>query len=396
MKFNEYKKERANMEKCVIAAYGRSAIGKAGKGSLAAVNPVDFGAEVLKGVVARIPQLDPAEIEDVIVGCAIPEGKMGLNPARNIVLRAGLPDTVPGQTVNRFCASGIQSVAIGASMIMSGLQKVVIAGGVESMSCPVISSNPEYLDECLLQNTDTYMPMGITAENVAKRYDISRKAMEEMAVESHSRASNAVENGLFAPEIIPVTGCDGEGNPVSFVRDECYRRGTNAETLATLKPCFKEDGLVTAATSSQRSDGAAFVVLMAESKAKELGIKPLASFVSFAVEGLDPAFMGLGPIYAVRSVMEKSGLHLEDMDVIELNEAFASQAIATIDKLELDKNKVNPRGGALALGHPLGATGAILLGKAMNYLQTIGGRYGLVTMCIGGGMGAACIIEMEN
>ncbi|HHV10603.1 MAG TPA: thiolase family protein [Clostridiales bacterium] len=384
------------MEKCIIAAYGRSAIGKAGKGSLAAANPVDFGAEVLKGVVARVPELDPNEIDDVIVGCAIPEGKMGLNPARNLVLRAGLPDTVPGQTVNRFCASGIQSVAIGASMILSGLQTVVIAGGVESMSCPVISSDPQYLDEWLLNNTDTYMPMGITAENVAERFHISRKAMEEMAVESHAKASKAVESGLFDPEIIPVTGYGLEGNPVKFVSDECYRKGTNAETLATLKPCFKEDGLVTAATSSQRSDGAAFVVLMSESKARELGIKPLASFVSFAVEGLDPAFMGLGPIYAVEAVLEKAGLQLEDMDVIELNEAFASQAIATIDKLELDKSKVNPRGGALALGHPLGATGAILLGKAMNYLQASNGRYGLITMCIGGGMGAACIIEMEN
>lgn len=384
------------MEKCVIVAYGRSAIGKAGKGTLAAANPIDFGAEVLKGVVGKVPQLDPHDIDDVIVGCAIPEGKMGLNPARNIVLRAGLPETVPGQTINRFCASGVQAVAIGASMIMSGLQDVVIAGGVESMSCPVMSSNPEYLDEWLLKNSDVYMPMGVTAENVAEKFGISRKRMEEMTVESHVKASEAVESGLFDHEIIPVTGYDPEGNPVVFKRDEGYRKGTNMETLATLKPCFKEDGLLTAATSSQRSDGAAFLVLMSESKAKELGIKPIANFVSFAVEGLEPAFMGLGPIYAVETVLEKAGLLLEDMDVIELNEAFASQAIATIDKLELDKSKVNPRGGALALGHPLGATGAILLGKAINYLQDTNGKYGLVTMCIGGGMGAACIIEMDN
>lgn len=384
------------MEKCVIVAYGRSAIAKAGKGALAAVNPVDFGAEVLKGVVGRVPQLEPHDIDDVIVGCAIPEGKMGLNPARNIVLRAGLPETVPGQTINRFCASGVQSVAIGASMIMSGLQNVVIAGGVESMTCPVMSSNPEYLDEWLLNNTDVYMPMGVTAENVAEKFGISRKRMEEMAVESNEKAAEAVESGLFDPEIIPVTGYDKEGNPVVFKRDECYRKGTNMETLASLKPCFKEDGLVTAATSSQRSDGAAFVVLMSESKAKELGIKPIANFVSFAVEGLDAAFMGLGPIYAVETVLEKAGLSLDDMDVIELNEAFASQAIATIDKLELNKSKVNPRGGALALGHPLGSTGGILLGKAINYLQDTNGKYGLVTMCIGGGMGAACIIEMVN
>jgi len=384
------------MERCVIVAYGRSAIAKAGRGTLAAANPVDFGAEVLKGVVKKVPQLDLNDIDDVIVGCAIPEGKMGLNPARNIVLRAGLPEEVPGQTINRFCASGIQSVVIGASMIMSGLQEVVVAGGVESMSCPVLSASPEFLDQWLLENTDIYMPMGITAENVAEKFGISREQMEKMSVESHAKAVEAVESGLFDEEIIPVTGYDQDGNPVVFKRDECCRKGTNMEALANLKPCFKEDGLVTAATSSQRSDGAAFVVLMSGSKAKELGIKPIASFVSFAVEGMDPAFMGLGPIYAVEEALKKADLILEDMDVIELNEAFASQAIVTIEKLELDKNKVNPRGGALALGHPLGATGTILLGKSMNYLKDTGGKYGLVTMCIGGGMGAACIIEITG
>ncbi|KUO75613.1 MAG: acetyl-CoA acetyltransferase [Clostridia bacterium BRH_c25] len=384
------------MERCVIVAYGRSAIAKAGRGTLAAANPVDFGAEVLKGVVQKVPQLDLNDIDDVIVGCAIPEGKMGLNPARNIVLRAGLPEEVPGLTINRFCASGIQSVAIGASMIMSGLQEVVIAGGVESMSCPVLSDAPGFLDQWLLENTDIYMPMGITAEKVAEKFGISREQMDQMSVESHAKAAEAVESGLFNEEIIPVTGYDQDGNPVVFKRDECYRKGTSMEALAKLKPCFKEDGLVTAATSSQRSDGAAFVVLMSESKAKKLGIKAIARFVSFAVEGLDPAYMGLGPIYAVEEVLNKVNLTLEDMDVIELNEAFASQAIVTIDKLELDKNKVNPRGGALALGHPLGATGAILLGKSMNYLKNTGGKYGLITMCIGGGMGAACIIEMAE
>lgn len=382
------------MEKCFIVAYGRSAIAKAGRGTLAAANPVDFGAEVLKGVLEKIPALNPNDIDDVIVGCAIPEGRMGLNPARNIVLRAGLPEKVSGQTVNRFCSSGVQSVAIGAAMIMSGLQEVVVAGGVESMSDPVMSSETEYLDSWLLEHTDTYVPMGITAENVAAKYGISREQMEGMAVESNAKAAGSVENGLFDEEIIPVTGYDKDGNPVVFKRDECYRKGTNMETLATLKPCFKEDGLVTAATSSQRSDGAGFVVLMSESKMKELAVKPIAKFISFAVDGLDPALMGLGPIYAVKKVMNKTGLTITDMDVIELNEAFASQAIATIEQLGMDKSKVNPRGGALALGHPLGATGAVLLAKSMNYLKTTGGRYGLVTMCIGGGMGAACIIEM--
>lgn len=382
------------MENCVIVAYGRSAIGKANKGSLANVNPVDFGAEVLKGVAEKVPQLDPKEIDDVIVGCAIPEGEMGLNPARNLVLRAGLPDNVSGQTVNRFCASGLETIAIGASMIMSGMQDVVVAGGVESMTNPVLSEDPQYLNQWLLKNTEAYLPMGLTAENVAKRYKISRERMEQMAVESNAKAAQAVESGLFDKEIIPVRGYDKEGKEIIFRQDECYRKGTNREILAGLRPCFIEDGLVTAATSSQRSDGASFAVLMSESKAKGLGIQPLAKFVSFAVSGVDPAYMGIGPIDAVKKVLTKTGLTIEQMDVIELNEAFAAQALACIDELGLDANKVNPRGGALALGHPLGATGTILLCKAANYLESTGGKFGLITMCIGGGMGAAGIIEM--
>lgn len=381
------------MNNCVITAYGRSAIARAAKGTLANTNPVDFGAEVLLGVINKNPQLNPAEIDDVIVGCAIPEGKMGLNPARNIILRAQLPNSVPGQTVNRFCSSGIQSIALGASMIISGMQDVVVAGGVESMSCPVLSSNPEYLDQWLVDRTECYVPMGITAENVAEKYGISRAVMEEMAVESHRKAAIAIENGSFDQEIIPVTAETPDGEKVRFNRDECVRKGTNTEVLKTLKPCFKEDGLVTAATSSQRSDGAAFAVLMSESKARALGIMPAARFVSFAVTGLDPEYMGLGPIKAVTKVMKQTGLSVSDMDVIELNEAFASQALASINELGLNKAKVNPRGGALAMGHPLGATGGILLAKAMNYLENTDGRYGLITMCIGGGMGAACIIE---
>jgi len=394
-KKNQLEKEDT-MKKCVIVAYGRSAIGKAGKGSLAFTNPVEYGAEVLNGVLAKVPALDPAAIDDVIVGCAIPEGQMGLNPARNIILRAQLPDSIPGQTVNRFCASGIQTIALGASMIMSGLQEVVVAGGVESMSCPVLSSNEEYLDPWLTDHTECYVPMGITAENVATKYGISREVMEQMAVESHQKAAEAIENGWFDAEIIPVTGYTESGEKIRLTRDECVRKGTNAEKLKTLKPCFMEDGLVTAATSSQRSDGAAFAVLMSEEKAKELNLTPLASFVSFAVTGLDPAYMGMGPVTAVEKVMKQTGLSVKDMDVIELNEAFASQALAVMDELGVDKGKVNPRGGALAMGHPLGATGAILLSKALNYLTTTGGTYGLITMCIGGGMGAACIIQLEK
>lgn len=382
------------MEKCVIVAYGRSAIAKANKGALARQNPVDFGAEVLKGVLGKVPQLAPGEIDDVIVGCAIPEGRMGLNPARNIVLRAGLPDEVSAQTVNRFCSSGLQSIALGASMIMTGMQEVIVAGGVESMTDPVLSASPEYLDAWLLEHTEAYVPMGITAENVAELYQVSRERMEQLAVESHAKAADAVENGSFDKEIVPVTGHNPEGTEIAFKLDECYRRGTSAEKLATLKPCFKPDGIVTAATSSQRSDGAGFVVLMSEAKAKELGIRPIARFVSYAVAGLDPAYMGMGPVHAVKKVMAKTGLSVDQMDVIELNEAFASQALVSIDALGLNPAKVNPRGGALALGHPLGASGAILACKAMNYLESAGGRYGLITMCIGGGMGAAGVIEM--
>ena len=382
------------MRKCVIVAYGRSAIGKAVKGSLAYTNPVDFGAEVLKGVIERVPGLDPGEIDDVIVGCAIPEGEMGLNPARNIILRAQLPDSIPGQTVNRFCASGIQTIALGAAMIMSGMQDVVVAGGVESMSCPVLSSQEQYLDKWLVENTQCYVPMGITAENVAVKCNISRERMEQMAAESHARTARAVENGWFDAEIIPVTAFGANGEATVFERDECFRKGTSAETLRTLKPCFKEDGRLTAATSSQRSDGAGFAVLMSEEKANELKITPLARFVSFAVTGLDPEYMGMGPVSAVEKVMKQTGLTAADMDVIELNEAFASQALASIDQLQLNWENVNPRGGALAMGHPLGATGGILLAKALHYLADTNGRYGLITMCIGGGMGAACIVEM--
>ncbi len=381
------------MKKCVIVAYGRSAIAKARKGSLANVNPVDFGAEVLKGVLARVPRLKPEDIDDVIVGCAIPEGHMGLNPGRNMILRAGLPERIPGQTVNRFCSSGLQTIAIGAAMIISGMQDVVVAGGVESMTDPVISSEPRYLDEWLAKNTECYVPMGVTAENVAERYGISRAEMEAMAVESHERAGRAVEAGLFDPEIIPLEVEDDEGRRSIFRRDECYRKGTSEEALARLKPCFKEDGLVTAGTSSQMSDGAAFLVLMSEEKAGELGIRPIASFEGFAVEGLKPELMGMGPVYAVRKLMERTGRTVEEMDVIEINEAFASQAIASVRELKLPADRVNPRGGALALGHPLGATGAILACKVLNYLETTDGEYGLITMCIGGGMGAAGIIR---
>lgn len=378
---------------CVIVAYGRSAIGKAGKGSLAQANPVDFGAEVLSGVVARVPELDPATIDDVIVGCAIPEATMGLNPARNIVLRAGLPHAVAGQTVNRFCSSGLQTIATGSAMISCEMADVVIAGGVEHMSTPVLSDAETYLNPYLREHTDAYIPMGITAENVARRYDITRQELDQMAVDSHARAATARAAGAFIEQIVPVTGRTADGEPFQFTEDECIRPGTSLETLAKLKPAFLPDGLVTAGTSSPRNDGAGFVVLMSAAQAGMLGARPLARLVGFSVAGVDPAYMGIGPVAAVPKVLARTGLRLDQMDVIELNEAFASQSIAVVRELGLEWAEVNRHGGALALGHPLGATGAVLTCKALSELHARGGRYAMVTMCVGGGMGAAGIFE---
>ncbi len=381
----------------VVVGYGRSAVAKSGKkGALRELHPVTLGGIVLKGVIEKVPNLEPTQIEDVIVGCAIPDGKQGFNFARLISARAGLPDSACGMTVNRFCSSGLQAIALAASQIETGVCDVIVAGGVESMT-----SNPVNLDiswtfdpDLLKTRPEEYMPMGLTAENVAQRYGITRKEMEELAVESHRRAAKAQDEGRFAHSIIPVPGVDIEGNKITFDKDQGIRRDTSMETLAKLKPCFKEDGLVTAATSSQTSDAAAFVVLMSAEKAKSLGIPAIATLEGYAVAGLEPDYMGLGPIYAVPKVMEKTGLHIADMDVIELNEAFAAQAIPCMRELGLDPKKTNPNGGAMALGHPQGATGAFLTCKALDELKRTNGKYGLVTMCIGGGMGAAGIYKM--
>ena len=381
----------------VVVGYGRSAVAKSGKkGALRELHPVTLGGIVLKGVIEKVPNLEPTQIEDVIVGCAIPDGKQGFNFARLISARAGLPDSACGMTVNRFCSSGLQAIALAASQIETGVCDVIVAGGVESMT-----SNPVNLDiswtfdpDLLKTRPEEYMPMGLTAENVAQRYGITRKEMEELAVESHRRAAKAQDEGRFAHSIIPVPGVDIEGNKITFDKDQGIRRDTSMETLAKLKPCFKEDGLVTAATSSQTSDAAAFVVLMSAEKAKSLGIPAIATLEGYAVAGLEPDYMGLGPIYAVPKVMEKTGLHIADMDVIELNEAFAAQAIPCMRELGLDPQKTNPNGGAMALGHPQGATGAFLTCKALDELKRTNGKYGLVTMCIGGGMGAAGIYKM--
>ncbi|MDF2948964.1 MAG: 3-ketoacyl-CoA thiolase [Sedimentibacter sp.] len=379
-----------------VVAYGRSAIGRSGKkGALRNMHPVELGGRVLEGILKKIPQLKTDDIEDVIVGCAQPEGLQGYNMSRLIALRAGLGHGVPGMTINRFCSSGLQSIAIAASMIASGQSDVIAAGGVESMSTIPMFGDVTPISEAGVREIEVgaYMPMGLTAENVAANYGLTREELDSMAVESHRKAAVAQDDGKFDEEIIPLDGVDDDGNLIIFDKDQGIRRNVTMESLSQLKTVFKEDGVVTAGSSSQTSDGAAFVVLMSKEKVDELGIKPIAKFIGFQVAGCDPTLMGLGPIYAVPKVMKKTCLSVNDMDVIEINEAFAAQAIPCINELKFDLNKVNPNGGALALGHPLGATGAVLSCKALSELERNGGKYALVTMCIGGGMGAAGIYE---
>lgn len=380
----------------VIAAYGRSAVCRARKGSFAGTHPIEYSAQVLKGVLGKIPQLDPKDIEDVIMGCAVQHNKTSMNIAKSVVARAELPECVSGHTINRFCSSGLQAIATAANAIAAGQGDVIVAGGVEDMTGTFEPYPIENQDEWLNEHAPgAYMAMGITAENIVKSRGLTREEMDQMAVESHAKAAKAQTEGKLAKSIIPVTVVDAEGNEKVVTEDEGIRPTTTMESLAKLKPCFiPETGTVTAATSSQTSDAAAFVVLMAAEKAEELGIKPIARLKAFAVAGCDSTMMGLGPIYAVPKAMKRAGLTVDDMDVIELNEAFAAQAIPCIRELKMNPEKVNPYGGAMALGHPMGATGAFLTCKALDYLKDNNGKYGLVTMCIGGGMGAAGIFEM--
>ena len=382
----------------VIVGYGRSAVAKSGKhGALRMMHPVDLGGQILRGVLDKIPALKDSDIDDVIVGCAQQELSQSFNIGRLVAQRTGLPDSVSGMSCNRFCSSGLQSVALAAASIHAGFADVIVAGGVESMSSiPINYDNmKKSINPWIWTNKPAnYSAMGITAENVAKKYGITRLDMEEFTVSSHKKAAAAQTAGRLAPSILPLTGTDDEGKEIVFCQDQGIRKNTSLESLASLEPCFKKDGLVTAGTSSPTSDGAGFVILMSEEKAKELNISPIAKFTGFSVAGLDPAYMGLGPIYAVPKVMEETGLTTDDMDVIELNEAFAVQALMCIRKLGLPPDRVNPNGGALALGHPLGATGAILICKALDELQRIHGTYSLITMCIGGGMGAAGILQL--
>ena len=381
----------------VVVAYGRSPLTKANKGSFAKTHPVEFGAQNLLGVLKKLSGFDYSLIDDVVVGCATPEKYCGYDIAHLIVQRAGLPESVPGQTVNRFCSSGLQTIATAANAIIAGQMDVVVAGGVEVMTDMDMNAYMQYADEKLnRQDPGAYMSMGMTAENVADRWGISRAEMEEMAEDSHKKADAAQRAGKFRDEIIPIIVDDGSGVDKIVTEDEGIRPGCTAESLSKLKPCFKPDGSVTAATSSQMTDGSAFAVLMARETAEKLGYAPIAKFVGFSVVGVEAAVMGIGPMAAVPKVMKRTGLTVNDMDVIEINEAFASQALACIRELKLPEEKVNPSGGAMALGHPLGATGSVLLCKALSELKRTGGRYALITMCIGGGQGAAGIFEMEG
>ncbi|HFV7309657.1 TPA: acetyl-CoA C-acyltransferase [Staphylococcus aureus] len=391
------------MQEAYIVAYGRSAAAKAKQGALFHERPDDVAAKVLQGVLKRIDgKFNKNMIEDVIVGTAFPEGLQGQNIARTIALRAGLSDTVPGQTVNRYCSSGLQTIAIAANQIMAGQGDILVAGGVELMSAVPMGGN-EPTNNPTLQYDDigASYPMGLTAENVASQFDVSREDQDAYAVRSHQRAYDAQRDGRFKDEIIPIrvnsveyTNAGPKVHTNIFDQDEFIRPDTTMEALAKLRTVFKADGTVTAGTSALLSDGAGFVVLMSGDKVKELGVTPIARFVGYKAVGVDPKIMGIGPAYAIPEVLSLSNLSVEDIDLIELNEAFASQTIASIKEVGLDISRTNVNGGAIALGHPLGATGAMLTARLLNEMgRRPDSRYGMVTMCIGVGMGAAAIFE---
>jgi acetyl-CoA acyltransferase len=391
-----------------IVAAVRTPVGKAPRGMFKNVRPDDMLAHVLRGAVAQVPGLDPHDIADVIVGCAMPEAEQGMNVARIGVLLAGLPDTVPAMTINRFCSSGVQAVALAADRIRTGDDDVVIAAGTESMSMVPMMGHKVALNDAVFANNDNVAiayGMGITAEKVAQQWKVSREDQDAFAVASHQKAARAIASGAFRDEILPYeieTGTPdlATGQVVRRKRvadvDEGPRPDSSIDALAKLKTVFAARGSVTAGNSSQMSDGAAAVVLMSEKALKKYGVKPLARFVSFAVAGVPPEIMGIGPIKAIPKVLAQAGVKQDDLDWIELNEAFAAQSLAVIRDLGLDASRVNPQGGAIALGHPLGATGAIRTATLMHGLRRSGGRYGMVTMCIGTGMGAAGLFEMTR
>ena len=388
----------------VIVAASRTAVGKAKKGSTRNWRSDDMAAAVIEEVMRQAEGFDPQEVDDVIIGCAMPEGAQGLNFARTIALRAGLPVDVPGMTVNRFCSSGLQTIAMAAERIIANGADAIIAGGAETMSMVPMTGFRVNPNPYMVQNNpEVYMGMGYTAEQVAEEFEVSRQAQDEFAMRSHQRAAAAYEKGLFKDEILPVEIEEvtaGPNGPVSHTftmdRDEHVRANTTLEGLAKLRPVFKNGGSVTAGNSSPLSDGAAAVLVMERSKAEALGLKPLVKFVSFNVGGVRPEVMGIGPVTAVPRVLKRTGMSLSDIDIIELNEAFAAQAVAVIRELGLDEEKTNVNGGAIALGHPLGCTGAKLTVQIINEMKRRDSQFGMVTMCIGGGMGAAGIFENLN
>ena len=391
-------------QEAVIVAAARTAVGRAKRGSLASVRPDEMIAAVIQDLMKRAAPLRPEDVDDVIIGCAFPEGEQGMNVGRMAALRAGLPISVPGQTVNRFCSSGLQSIANGAAAILAGMADVVIAGGAESMTMVPMAGNkfapnPGFAAE----QPEVYTSMGLTAENVAARYGVHREDQDAFALSSHQKAIAAIDGGRFRDEIVPlkvqVVEAGSQGRSVRdfvFEVDEGPRRDTSAESLAKLKPAFKLNGTVTAGNSSQMSDGAAAVLVMSAGKAKALGLVPLARFVTYAVGGVAPEIMGVGPVEAIPKALRRAGLTLDEIDLIELNEAFAAQSLAVLRTLEIDPAKANVNGGAIALGHPLGCTGAKLTAQLIPEMRRRKSRYGMVTMCIGGGMGAAGIFENLN
>jgi acetyl-CoA acyltransferase len=390
------------MKDAVIVSAVRTAVGKAPKGTLRDTRPDDLGAAAIKEAIARVPGLEASEIDDVIMGCAMPEAEQGMNVARAAAIRAGLPVETSAMTINRFCSSGLQTIAMASDRIRTNGAQVIVAGGLESMSMipmggHIIRPNPYLIDHY----PDFYLSMGLATENVARKYEVSREEQDAFALRSHQRAVAALDADKFKDETVPLTvtveELDAKGKKqqteVVFDKDEGPRRDTSAEALGNLKPAFHVKGTITAGNSSQMSDGAAAAIVMSEEKARQLGAKPMARLVAYATAGCPPEEMGIGPVFAIPKALKLAGLTLDQIDVIELNEAFAAQSLAVIKMLELNPDKVNVNGGAIALGHPLGCTGAKLTASILRELERRNARYGMVTMCVGGGMGAAGIFE---
>ncbi len=390
------------MAKAYIVSAVRTAVGRAYRGSLKDTRPDDLGAVAVRGAIGRVRNLEPGQVDDVILGCAMPEGEQGMNVARICALKAGLPDSVPAMTINRFCSSGLQSIAMAAERIMAGFADIIVAGGTESMTMvPMGGNKPSFNPEIVEGRPEVFMPMGLTAEQVVRKFKVTREDQDVFAFHSHRKALDAIREGKFRDEIVPVATTvydvkDG-GRPVRreivFEVDEGPRADTTIEALAKLKPAFDPKGTVTAGNASQMSDGAAAAVVVSEKALKALGAEPLARFLGFAVAGVPPEIMGIGPVEAVPKLLKRLRIKLTRVDLIELNEAFAAQSLPVIRELGLDPDRVNVNGGAIALGHPLGCTGAKLTATLLHEMERRGAKLGLVTMCIGGGMGAAGLFE---